>query len=142
MARSRERNTESSRIPVASSPIEPSAVIIPCSMVSLENARRWVRIACTCIRRHGAGRPGGSQAPPRFERIADAAHPTVASGAQQGSQHPGKRMNVFVGVDVADGEATRLNAPYLGDGLGLNLLFADAAAQQISEKATHRGSKG
>ena len=38
---------------------------------------------------------------------------------------------MFVGVDVADGETAGLNTPYLGDGLGLNLLLADAAAQQI-----------
>ena len=47
---------------------------------------------------------------------------------QQWSQYPGKRMDVFVGIDVADGKSARLNPPYLGDGLSLDLLFTDAAA--------------
>jgi hypothetical protein len=41
-------------------------------------------------------------------------------------------MNVFVGIDVADGKTARLNPPYLGGGLSLDLLLTDAAAQQIS----------
>ena len=45
---------------------------------------------------------------------------------------------MFVRVDVADSETARLNALYLGDGLGLNLLLADAAAQQITQKTSHR----
>ena len=48
---------------------------------------------------------------------------------------------MFVGVDVAHRDSTRLNAPYLGHRLGLNLLFADTSAQQISEKATHCGAE-
>ena len=114
---------------------------MPCSDVSLENDRRWVRMACTCIRRQRAAGPGGAQAPPWFEWIADAADPAVARGAEQGSEHPGKSVNMFVRVDVADGETARLNALYLGDGLGLNLLLADAAAQQITQEATHRIAK-
>ncbi len=109
--------------------MEPSAVIISCSAVSLENARAWVRMACTCKRRSAAGRPGGFEAPPRFEWIADTAHPTMPRCPQQRSEHPGKGVDMFVGVDVADGESARLNPPYLGDGLGLDLLLADAAAQ-------------
>ncbi len=134
MARSRERNTESSRLPVASRPIEPSAVIIPCSVVSLENARRLGSHGMHLHAPQRAGGPGGSEAPPRFEWIADAGHPTVPRRAKQRSQHPGKRVNMFVGIDVAHGKTARLNPPYLGDGLGLNLLLADAAAQQIARK--------
>ncbi len=85
--------------------------------------------------------PGGPQAPPRLEGIAHAVHPAVLRGAEQGSQHAGKGVDMFVRVDVADGEAARLDALYLGDGLGLNLLLADAAAQQITQKTPHRGTE-
>ena len=106
--------------------------MIPCSLVSLENARSLGSHGMHLRPAPRAGGPGGAQAPPWFERIADAVDPALARGAEQGSQHPGKCVHMFVRVDVADGETARLNAPYLGDGLGLNLLLADAAAQQIT----------
>src|ERR1700733_554436 len=85
-----------------------------------------------------AAGPRSAQAPPGLEGVADAVDSAVARGPKQGSQHRGECVKMFVRVDVADGETARLNALYLGDGLGLNLLLADAAAQQITQEATHR----
>ena len=91
---------------------------------------------CTPLGLHGAhlgsapgtGAPGGAKAPPRFKWIADAKDAALARRAEQGSKHTGKRVQMFVRVDVADGETTGLNSAYLGDGLGLNLLLANTAA--------------
>ena len=46
---------------------------------------------------------------------------------------------MLVRVDVADSEPARLNTLYLGNGLGLDLLFANTAAQQVTQKASHCG---
>ena len=139
MARSRERNTESSRTPGSQQPhrtVGGDHTVLPGQPGKRSPlGSHDVHLHAA----HGAGGPGGFEAPPGFKWIADAAHPTLTRGAKQRRQHPGKSVNVFVGVDVAYGDTTRLNAPYLGDGLGLNLLLADAAAQQISKEASHRG---
>ncbi len=50
-------------------------------------------------------------------------------------------MDMFVRVDVADGDPAQLDTPYLGDSLGLDLLLANAAAHQVAKKTSHRRPK-
>ena len=86
---------------------------------------------------HGAAVSGGAQTPPRLERIANAVDSTMTRGAKKRSQHPGKSMQMFVGIDMADRETTGLNSSNLGDGFRLNFPPSDAAAQQIIDKAAY-----
>jgi hypothetical protein len=85
--------------------------------------------------------PRSPQAPRRLKRIAYAIHPTVPCRTEQGSQRTGKRMDMFVRVDVAYRDPAQLNAPYLGNCLGLDLLLADAASHQVTKKTSHRRPK-
>ncbi len=120
--------------PVASSPIEPSAVIIPCSLVSLANARPLGSHARTWVRRHAPAGRVARRLHPGSNGLRTQWTPQWRRRAKQGSEHPGKSVNMFMGVDVADSETAGLDALYLGDGLGLNLLLADAAAHQVTQK--------
>src|ERR1700677_1767396 len=86
-----------------------------------------------------AGDPGSAQAPRRLEGIAHAVHPAVLRRTEQGSQRTRKRVDMFVRVDVADGDPARLDAPYLGDSLGLDFVLTNAAAHQVTKKTSHRG---
>lgn len=77
----------------------------------------------------------------RLEGIADCGDGGALEDAEEGAGYCGEEMRVFVGVHVGDGDAGLLEFADLGEGFALNVVFADAAAEESVEEVDERGTE-
>ena len=64
-----------------------------------------------------------------------------SASVKERTGYGGEEVRVFVGVEVGDGDAGALELLHLGEGLALDVVFADGAAQERLNEVDERGAK-